>query len=889
MHTKIDEALVAHRAGKLEKAAALYDEVLQDAPNHPTANHNLGVICVFHNNLDRALPLLGVALDADPGQAQYWFSYIDALTKNHQLEEARLILEQGKKMGLTGAQFDAMNKQLPFLEERPDLPEHEKLTFTQQRKRSSAKKERKKATGQGQNLIGNTKGPSQTEINQLLAAYEKGDSAAAEKLARSMTQNYPGYALGWNVLGAVLLTSDRPHEAMLALEKGAIAVPNDADICNNLGNAFKNLDEFEKAEASYRKAIALTQSDPGAHTNLGTLLETIGKVDEAEKCHRKAIELQADFLQAHYNLGCLLNAQGRFAESSMSFRRAIELNPVLAQAHSNLSATLIELGELESAEQSSRRAIELNPQLAMAHSNLGAALLHTGKLNEAESSCRRAIALNPKSAHAHSNLGLTLKELGKLEEAQKILRQAISIEPEFMTPYVNIGAILLEQGRSAEAAECYLQAIDQQPAYANAHNGLIFALAHMSEATPEQREKANTNFSKQFEAPYRSSYSPHTNTKNIHRRLRIGFVSGDFYDHAVATFIEPILSHFCNLEDLTLHAYQTHHRNDATTKRLQGYFASWHQVKGLSDDALGQKIRADEIDILIDLSGHTAHNRLAMFAQKPAPLQASWIGFPGTTGLQAMDYYLCDKYWLPSDPFASEFAENLLYLPASAVFRPNNEAPAVSPLPALHKGYITFGNFNRMEKVNQATVKLWAEVLRALPTSKMLIANVRDDVTERRVFDLFYREGIELGRLEIQPRLNLDAYLALHEEVDICLDTIPYGGGTTTLHALWMGVPTLTLAGSTPASRQASSVLTHCDLKQFVCKDALDFVKTSVALATDLDNLSAIRAETRERLKVSALVRSELVAKGLHKGLRMIWERWCVGLPAESFEVDVAA
>jgi len=305
----------------------------------------------------------------------------------------------------------------------------------------------------------------------------------------------------------------------------------------------------------------------------------------------------------------------------------------------------------------------------------------------------------------------------------------------------------------------------------------------------------------------------------------------------------------------------------------------------LLDADLAEKICSDGIDILIDLSGHTAYNRLPVFARKPAPLQASWIGYPGTTGLESMDYFFCDKRWLPQGQFASQFTEKLAYLPATAAFQPETTAPAVSELPALHNGYVTFGSFNRMDKVNRATIQIWAQVLRAVPDARMLLGNVTGDENKQRVIDWFEHAGVAVERLDLRPRSDMATYLALHSEVDVCLDTLPYGGGTTVYHALWMGVPTVTLAGSTPASRQATCILGHCGLDEFVCDDVESFVRKSILTASSVDVLSTIRTGMRERVLTSPLGQPALVAKGLERALRMMWERWCAELPAQSLDV----
>ena len=366
--------------------------------------------------------------------------------------------------------------------------------------------------------------------------------------------------------------------------------------------------------------------------------------------------------------------------------------------------------------------------------------------------------------------------------------------------------------------------------------------------------------------------------------MQIGFVSGDLRDHAVAYFIEPILSYLAGYPGLSLHAYYNHATEGSITPRLRSHFQHWHRIAGLSDAALAQKIAADGIDILIDLSGHTGENRLLCFARKPAPVQVSWMGYPGTTGLSAVDYYLADRYFLPPGKFDNQFTEKLLYLPASAPFLPDRRAPPVNALPALTNGYLTFGSFNRLSKLTPSAIALWSRLLQTFLTERMVVGGMPADGQSSMLVDWFARGGVARKRLTFYPRCDVPAYLALHNQVDICLDTYPYTGGTTTNHALWMGVPTLTLAGHTPAGRQGAAILGHVGLEAFVAEDPEDFQKKGLSWAGDLAALSAVRSGLRKRCEQSPIRSPELIAAGLENALRTIWKCWCTGLPAETFE-----
>jgi protein O-GlcNAc transferase len=288
---------------------------------------------------------------------------------------------------------------------------------------------------------------------------------------------------------------------------------------------------------------------------------------------------------------------------------------------------------------------------------------------------------------------------------------------------------------------------------------------------------------------------------------------------------------------------------------------------------------------LIDLSGHTAKHRLLTFARKPAPVQASWIGYPGTTGLHAMDYYLSDRFMFPDVGFDSQLTEKIVKLPASVPFLPSKDAPPVNALPALSNGYMTFGSFNRSNKISRPVIALWAQLLRALPDSRMLLGAMSQDGQYQTLIDWFAQEGIVRERLDFHARSSMERYLGLHHQIDICLDTFPYNGGTTTFHALWMGVPTLTLAGQTIASRSGASILGHVNLEAFTAHDVADFKKKGLYWADHPGELSIIRTGLRERFTKSASGQPAVIAAGLERALRIMWQRWCAGLPAASFEV----
>ena len=550
----------------------------------------------------------------------------------------------------------------------------------------------------------------------------------------------------------------------------------------------------------------------------------------------------------------------------------------------NQLVALFNAGRHAELESRAHLLLDQYPDSGFVWKILGASLPMLGK--EALPALHKATELLPDDAEAHFNLGNTYRHCGKLDGAVASYRRALALKPDFAEAHYNLGNVLKDTGQLDEAVTSFHRALEIKPDFAQAHSTLLFCLSQSEAVDAAMLFAEHCRFGEQFEAPLRANWPQHANSPDPERRLQIGFVSADLRNHAVASFIEPLLAHLAGYSQLSLHAYYNLAVEDGVTQRLRGYVQHWHPVAGLSDAALAEEIRADGIDILFDLSNHTAHNRLLSFARKPAPVQISWIGYHGTTGLSSMDYYLTDRFLLPPGQFEHQFTEKLVYLPAWAPFLPSAEAPPVNRLPALSNGYLTFGSFNRQSKISRAVIALWSQLLRAVPDSRMVLGAIRKDGQYDTLIAWFAGEGIDRERLDFHPHSNMQDYLALHQQVDVCLDTFPYTGGTTTYHALWMGVPTLTLAGSTVAGHIGAGITGHVGLDAFIAEDPAAFVQQGLALQGDnFSALAHLRDGLRERFAQSATGQPALIAAGLERALRTMWQRWCAGLPTETFEI----
>jgi predicted O-linked N-acetylglucosamine transferase (SPINDLY family) len=911
----LDKALTYHADGYFAEAEQLYRAILQAQPEHAAANHQIGLLEIQRQQPAAALPYLLAALEASPETCLYWLSYIDTLLLTGQEDTARQMLEIGRQHGLAGSEVDALAIRLQDSE--PDVP-------------PPAAEKPGPAVRPGKITRNRARGrdaePAAAEESTLMALFSAGRYSEGEERARALTESFPRHGFGWKVWGSLLKAQGRDSDALPVMRQAARLLPRDAEVHNTLGLVFFDLNKLPESEACQRRALKLRPEFAEAHYNLANVRYAQGKFAEAAVGYQRALALKPDFSRAHCNLGNALAEQGEFPAADAAYQKALSLQPDFVEAHKGFGKSLKEQGRLDEALAHYRQALTLKPDDAQAHYYLGDALYAQGQLVEAEAAFRRALQDKPDFAEAHFHLSSTLNDQGRVSEAEAALRCALQYRPNFEGAHYNLGNILRAQERLGEAEASYRQALVIKPDlaqallnlgvtltelgqyeegeaacrqaiaikadYALAHSNLLFCLTHNEKNDASALFAEHCRFGEQFETPLRAHWTAHGNRKDPERCLQVGFVSADFRNHAVTNFIEPVLAELKNHQTLSLHAYFSHAEEDHVTLRLRKHVRHWHPVAGLDDATLAEKIRADGIDILIDLSGHTAHHRLLAFARKPAPLQATWMGYPGTTGLQAIDYYLTDRFLLPCGEFDGQFTEKIVCLPASAAFQPFADAPPVAPLPALHQGHVTFGSFNRPTKISASVITLWSGLLAAVPGSRMVLGAMRSDNRETRLIDEFARHGIGNERLIFHPRSSMTDYLELHRLVDICLDTFPYTGGTTTLHALWMGVPTLTLAGATAPGRQGASILSNVGLDSFIAHNTTEFVAVGCAASADLGALAALRAGLRERLRRSTMGRPELVAAGLAHALRIMWRRWCAGLPTTAFEVrecDVAS
>ena len=657
-----------------------------------------------------------------------------------------------------------------------------------------------------------------------LEHHRAGRLAEAEAVYRQILAVDPNDADVLHLLGVIANQTGRYDEAIDLIARAIGLDPDNSEAHFNLGNALADRGAFDRAIASYEKAIQLAGDYAEAQLNLGGVLLKTGRLDEAIASLKRAIQLKPDYAKAYFNLGSALAENDRQDEAIAAYRRAVELKPEFAEAHCFLGIGLMKQGQLDEAIAAYRQAIRVKPDYAAAYNNLGNALKDKGQLIDAVHSLRQAVRLKPDLAETHSNLGNALEAMKQFDEAIASYRQAIRLKPDYANAHNNLGVALTGIGRADEAIAAYRQAIRLKPEDAKAHSNLIFTLHCDPGCDGRMIHEQLRRWNEQHAEPFKKFIQPHANDRNPDRRLRIGYVSPDFREHVVGQNLLPLLREHDHRQ-MEIFCYANVARADALTDQLRRHADVWRNIVRLSDSQVADLIRQEQIDILVDLSLHTLNNRLFIFAQKPAPVQVSYLGYCGSTGMEAMDYRLSDPYLDPSDSDLSVYSERTIRLPETYwCYGVAGPTPDPSPPPAATTGYLTFGCLNNSIKLSPPARDLWAEILRGVPRSRLIVHSHPgahlDAVRER-----FAGKGISTDRLEFPSRQAWPEYVRTYGRIDIALDPFPWGGGITTCDALWMGVPVVSLVGRTAVGRGGASILSNVGVPELIARTPEQYVQ----------------------------------------------------------------
>jgi len=666
------------------------------------------------------------------------------------------------------------------------------------------------------------------------------------------------------------------QQASLCYEQILCQAPAHADALHLLGLVAYQSGRPGAAADLLRKAIKSNPRSFAYHNSLGEALRVQGRLSEARACYQRALRLKSDYPEAQCNLGVVLQEEGKSSQAIAHFRRALHLDPGLAAAHYGLGNALQGVGKHEAALESYEHCLRLLPDSADVHQNKGSALHALGRYEAALASFREALRLQPDSWQAHHNIGDLLTREHALVQARAHYSRALEHNPQHADAYLNRAGAYMDEGDFEKAIIDFQNALRVKPDCDIAHGSLLLSLNYCPGHDAATMFAAHRQWNEQHAAALRASIRPWKNDRDPERRLRLGYVSADLRQHPVGFLLEPTLAAHDKAR-FEVVCYSDTEAVDDITARMKAFACGWRDIRGKTAEAVSELVRDDGVDILIDLAGHTGGNRLTVFARKPAPVQVSWLGYFNTTGLDTMDYILSDSYSTPPGS-AQQFAEQVVLLPHSRFcYRPPMYAPEVATLPARANGIVTFGCFNNLAKLNRSVIALWARVLQAVPGSRLVLKSkfFSDDNTRQRFLDLFQEHGTSLNRLELRVSSPHIEMLGEYGEIDIALDTFPFTGGMTTLEALWMGVPVVTLDGDAMVSRQSASFLAAIGQPELIADSEREYVEIVKALAGDLLRLESLRGALRPLMQGSPLCDNETFARNLEDAYRQMWRNWC--------------
>ena len=765
----------------------------------------------------------------------------------------------------------------------------------------------------------------------------RADFMASEEIIQKLIQKNANASDAWSLLGRLRCKQGKLEEAIAAAGKAIAISPVHASFQSDLGVYLLMSGRAQEGEGQLRAALNLQPDHVDANFNLGLILRQKGDGEEALRCFEVAHISRPESLECMREFALALAAVGRLSEardllervtgktktdhqawstlaaiyremrliqqSILCYEHVLQLRPDDEVAHQTIGCLYLDQLQFKIAAEHFQRAIDLNPKQVEAYSNLGKARIKLGQRKEGHQLLKKAVELNPQNAGALYNLGLSYMQMVCFAQARSCYEKSLEIKPHSRTVINNLAGLFREQGDIQAALYWYGLALRTYPDHPDCISNFLFALHYSSSSSPADIRRQHLVWGKRLE----STHSTRSlNFKVVSSRLRdpnqvlrIGYVSGDFRSHSVSSFLEPILSSH-RRDTYLIFCYSNNPIVDEVTERLKRYACVWRDIDQLDDGQAAQLIHQDEIDILVDCSGHTARNRLPVFALKPAPIQISYLGYPNITGLPSIDYRLVDRWTDPeandveaicqADSPSADFGagEKLIRLPHGFLcYQPLADTPAICPAPFIRKGYITFGCFNLLAKMSDATLACWAQLLEVVPESKLLLKAkwLVDADTQKAITDRFARHGIDSSRLEMVGwTKKRSQHLKLYNQVDIALDTYPYHGTTTSCEALWMGVPLITLAGQSHVSRVGVSLLSSIGIPDLIASSFDEYVEKAKQLAEDHGRLQTLRQMLRKKMTASALTDGRTMAASIEAIYRHFWQKWCVegsSLPSE--------
>lgn len=620
----------------------------------------------------------------------------------------------------------------------------------------------------------------------------------------------------------------------------------------------------------------MSESLQGEITAVASLFDR-GDLLGADVACTNLLRKHMECVPAIHLCGLIKLRRGELSDAVRYLRRVVQLSPEVAEHHNSLGAAYAAEGSHAEAVTRFTAAKKIRPDFTEAFVNLAGALRTVGRWGDAEKAAIEALHLDPGNSRALEERGIIAHQLGRLSECLWCFRKAIKCGADVPTVLKRCAIAFSNAGRVRSARRCLASVVRQRPDDAAAHSDLLFMMRHDASCTLQSLQQEHQKWSRRHAEPFRLRWKAHLNERSPNRRLHVGYISADFRDHSVARFLEPLIE-FHDRRHFHITCYSDVVKPDAQTARIQRHVDLWRDTKGLSPGYLAEVVRQDRIDILIDPTGHMGENRMQLFAQKPAPIQVAFPGYPGTSGISAMDGLVTDALQNPSEVAEAEkYSEKLLRLESSArCYRIDGDEPPVGPLPALVNGFVTFGSFQRPNKITYPTIRTWIDLLKSVPTSKLLWSiPTGGEILAQRYRRHFAREGVAPDRLQFVGYQRRPDYLALFHHVDVALDAFPYNGCTTTCDGLYMGVPSVSLTGNTYVSRVGLSILSQVKLELLATSSIGSYVHAATQLSKDLPRLNQLRQTLRQTMQTSPLCDGPGATASFERVLRQLWTEWC--------------
>lgn len=725
------------------------------------------------------------------------------------------------------------------------------------------------------------------------------DGYAASGAKEEVEETSRRLAAAWTDLGTAYKAQGQVEAAIETYKEVIASLPEQAAVAYyNLGVALVECGMLTEAEEAYRASIALEPTRAESYCNIGVVFKMTNRMEEAVEAYEHCLRLSPDFELGKKNLALVLTDQGTalkykklLSAAVATYERALSYDPTNVEAYYNLGVACAEAEEYDRAIIAYESAGRLRPECAEIWNNAGVLYKERGNDARAMDYYQRAVACNPYFAQPLNNLGVLHTMSGQAQKALEALQQAVAVEPTYAVAHNNLGVLLRDTGDINHACDAYRDCVRHSPNDRHAEQNYLLALNYVRQGEDPEVCQAHaawgTRFVKLSGPPMKARRAVRADSgagTSGRRKLVVGYVSPDMYTHSVSYFAAaPLSSH--DKESVKCIVYNVSKYQDAQSERLRKSTlesgGEWRECAALTERELAERIRNDDVDILVELTGHTANNRLGTLALEPAPVQITWIGYPNSTGMRSIRYRITDEMCDPLDT-KQTFTEQLIRIPAPYSFlcyTPNPEAPErVSLAPCLERGFVTFGCFNTLAKVTSAVRSAWATILRATPNSRFVFKSkaFACDVIRQRFLSQMAELGVDAWRIDCLPLESATkSHLSLYDGIDVALDTFPYAGTTTTCEALYMGVPVVTLAGSCHAHNVGKSLLTTVGLKECVAETVQDYVRIASSFTTEIDRLATIRAGLRNRLMNSPLCDARGFTSVLEDIYRELWQRWC--------------